>query len=555
MKFAALSTGAQGAFVRRGIGKVEIENFRAFRGNHQFDFQAKNVLVYGENGSGKTSLWSSLEEMFAASIAETPEISRALFAKHRYQWAAAEDLAFVKLEIFSQGEFEWSDEATPREPKVARHDLFIATARNRACLDYRALWETYFLHRKVNQVDMWPLLIERLMNHVRSSVSGDTFGDLWFVVNEYKLSTRISHERREEQRNILSEKLKSFALEFALELGNIKQLALSILEVLSPGLTFDWSMIAPQLVQNARDKKWEIKQPQVIMTVLLNGQKLDNYHNLLNEARLSALALSIYLAAAKINLSKLSSNLGILALDDVLIGLDMSNRMPVLDVLNQFFGDWQIFLFTYDKVWFDLASEALDKERWKNFEFYASDDVPIVLDGKTLLEKSRWYLEADAQSQRAPDFRAAGVYARSAFEVMLKRFYKTNKLPLVYKPDGHYELGELWPNLKQLEKDGADDTRVPLIQSKLWDKVESAKKRHYNPLCHSQSVNYQKAEVESALSILEELEKTLEDASKVRHKVATGEIVFADCHEKKLKAVFYQAKKEMESRGLLPPQT
>src|SRR5215813_5970014 len=32
----------------------------------------------------------------------------------------------------------------------------------------------------------------------------------------------------------------------------------------------------------------------------------------------------------------------LLVLDDVLIGLDMANRMPVLDILRQYFADWQI---------------------------------------------------------------------------------------------------------------------------------------------------------------------------------------------------------------------
>lgn len=36
-------------------------------------------------------------------------------------------------------------------------------------------------------------------------------------------------------------------------------------------------------------------------------------------------------------------------LDDVLIGLDMSDRMPVLDILRQRFADWRIILLTHDK--------------------------------------------------------------------------------------------------------------------------------------------------------------------------------------------------------------
>ncbi len=44
------------------ITKIELKNFRAFYGAYQIDLHkaGKNLLVYGENGSGKSSLYSVL---------------------------------------------------------------------------------------------------------------------------------------------------------------------------------------------------------------------------------------------------------------------------------------------------------------------------------------------------------------------------------------------------------------------------------------------------------------------------------------------------------------
>ena len=44
------------------ITKIEIKNFRAFYGKYLIDLHkaGKNLLVYGENGSGKTSLYQAL---------------------------------------------------------------------------------------------------------------------------------------------------------------------------------------------------------------------------------------------------------------------------------------------------------------------------------------------------------------------------------------------------------------------------------------------------------------------------------------------------------------
>ena len=54
------------------ITKIEIKNFKAFRGadiiNLNEDSQkGQNLLLYGENGSGKTSLYKALELFLESS--------------------------------------------------------------------------------------------------------------------------------------------------------------------------------------------------------------------------------------------------------------------------------------------------------------------------------------------------------------------------------------------------------------------------------------------------------------------------------------------------------
>ena len=51
------------------ITKIEIKNFRAFPRTYQIDLHkaGKNLLVYGENGSGKTSLYLALESFLESS--------------------------------------------------------------------------------------------------------------------------------------------------------------------------------------------------------------------------------------------------------------------------------------------------------------------------------------------------------------------------------------------------------------------------------------------------------------------------------------------------------
>jgi len=51
------------------IKNLTIKNFKAFLGEYEFDFcdekgNAKNILIYGENGSGKSSLYWALYHIF-----------------------------------------------------------------------------------------------------------------------------------------------------------------------------------------------------------------------------------------------------------------------------------------------------------------------------------------------------------------------------------------------------------------------------------------------------------------------------------------------------------
>ena len=146
------------------------------------------------------------------------------------------------------------------------------------------------------------------------------------------------------------------------------------------------------------------------------NENLPAHHRFLNEAKLSAIALSIYFAALRL---QSDSDLKILALDDVLIGLDMSNRLPVLDILDEYFSDHQIILTTYDKAWYEIVKQRTTEKEWKAVEFYFSKtdeyEIPIYVEDKAYLEKAREFLDAN-------DYRACAIYLRTAFEFMLKKF-------------------------------------------------------------------------------------------------------------------------------------
>ena len=50
------------------ITKIEIQNFKAFKEAQVFDIEGKNILVFGNNGSGKSSFYFALHAFVQSSI-------------------------------------------------------------------------------------------------------------------------------------------------------------------------------------------------------------------------------------------------------------------------------------------------------------------------------------------------------------------------------------------------------------------------------------------------------------------------------------------------------
>jgi chromosome segregation ATPase len=64
------------------INKLILENFKFFNGVQEFNFEGKNVLIYGENGSGKSSIYWALYTFFQSSIKDNENIKKYFDTSH-----------------------------------------------------------------------------------------------------------------------------------------------------------------------------------------------------------------------------------------------------------------------------------------------------------------------------------------------------------------------------------------------------------------------------------------------------------------------------------------
>lgn len=66
------------------IQSIDIKNYKAFYGEHTLKLSGKNVFIYGENGSGKSSLYYALKDFFQSSIEDIDmEVVENIFLEER----------------------------------------------------------------------------------------------------------------------------------------------------------------------------------------------------------------------------------------------------------------------------------------------------------------------------------------------------------------------------------------------------------------------------------------------------------------------------------------
>lgn len=230
-----------------------------------------------------------------------------------------------------------------------------------------------------------------------------------------------------------------------------------------------------------------------------NGQIFSNgYRDYLNEARLSAIAVCMYLAALKVTNQNI--DLKILYFDDVFIGLDSSNRIPILNILRDEFSDYQKFISTYDRHWFELAKRQfqIHKEKsWKCIEMYVGHDIgpngnkinkPIINIGLSYVEKGTMYLHHSSN----PDYPAAANYFRKAFEELI-----TQKIPECEFTDGdnvqipEYRLSKLLERCcRTFEKVNINIHYVNIIQGYLCSLLHPLSHHEITSLIYKRELMY-----------------------------------------------------------------
>jgi AraC-like DNA-binding protein len=407
------------------LSAIEITNYRAYRGTFRLDLpNGENLLVYGENGAGKSSFFHTLRVFLEApdwrvTDAGTGKSRPVVVTDHRHRFTT--NAPGVKLE-FGARVFEWT-EAKNDTP----NDIVRLLNQGKGFLDYKALLAVHYIPLDDGaEIDLFPLLIRRLLPYYTYPNRGQ---NLQFQRGWQRLQALVKERwYRDTARKRFDEDLAAFNDSLERTAQELGRRASTLLGRFGDEFKVEFHYEKAKLTYGPKG----VIAPRILARPAFRKEQILDYDRFFNEARLTALATCLFFAALK---ESPASGLRLLVLDDILIGLDMANRLVVLGLIDELFKDWQVIILTYHKAWFEILKARTENAKWlhgwKNVTLRLRRSLgvecPIVaLESGPLLAQSRAHLTEYG------DAKAAAVYARSAWEAMMSWYCEEWHLPVTY---------------------------------------------------------------------------------------------------------------------------
>ena len=475
------------------IESVSLRAYRAFSAELEIPVNGRNLIVYGENGAGKSSIYKALRDLFSRRP------TRDALTSNAHVHPLDPGLTPRVTVAFNDGPpVEWTEAHHPGGTPMADPRIALAALRS-SFLDYHALLETNAFHGQ-NRPNLFKLAIDTLLADFADATSSETLGERWSSVDRAKPRT---HYWRGNYLAPVEAACDAFNTGFQAALDALLPHVNTLLADLGhPEMELEPFERGTVAYNNAHFKeKRGFNGRELFLRLKFRGHYPQQPQHFLNEARLSALALAFYLAGRLACVpSAPSAALKLLALDDVLVGLDYANRRPLLKVLDDHFGDWQVVLLTHDRHWFEIIRAAIPTDRWTSHEMYEMTavtgeatpylrPVPPDIVGATLLQARSFILQKH--------FPAAANYARSACELLLREQCAKRNVPFPYKPDPKkIQFEQLKNGLKT--KLAGDPPKVNALQA-----ITPHQSRILNPLSHDPTTSLNEAEVVAAIDAVE----------------------------------------------------
>lgn len=543
-----------------GIEKIIIQNFKVFNDKITINLKSKNLLVYGTNGTGKSSLYFAIYTLLQATTKSRKEIQKYFDLNNDQNLlnihARKSKGAFIKMSLSNHKKrfYEISQRGL-----IAKGNIITEMNLASEFISHRLLINFYNF-RNSKEINLFQVFERDIFPFIRPDNKKLLFSEIVQDITD-RASIGFSSRKQKklwekdvEELNKDLEKLIVYIDQNATKFlhDNFKQKDLTIVLRVKSG--FDFRKFGTG---------FELLPPFIKLSIhqLDRNNKLkfiDRPQSFLNEARLTAVALSIRFVI--LERRPIKPELKILALDDLLISLDMSNRMIVLELIFKLYAnDYQLIFFTHDLGFYNEIKRwtegNTDKWRYlklsdlKDENIEINDDkeeIPLALEflSDNNLSGCAILLRKSLENTLKDFLQKHSCYHAGKF-VELNKQIKTAQNILSSRLNGHIariiDSYDLPPNIlkKFPQNNNSDIDAIPGITNEEKTKLKNIRKaishviinhqkdtlkvsstlrqaehfleRSLNIGAHSSVAPLYKKELEDAIVIAEDLKKKLKD--------------------------------------------
>ena len=408
------------------INEIVINGFKAFPSLQTIELEGKHLLMYGENGSGKSSIYYALHCIFNSY--RKPDKGKKYFDKGNSQNLINRSFSPINDSDKPYVAVNWSN---------GNGNTFSSKVFEKGCKDLNELaeLETYFVNHQLlngffnftnsNSINLFPIFQREILPYKYIDEQGTYLSLLYEQIQEEasKLGNKSSTKKINDMIDIFNHELEDFIGDMNIVVSTIYknyfkadgEQELSIIltypeenpnpDIYIDGFRLKWDnrLIRNQGGELERALNKSLIEPIIGIEIKENGIEIPKPHVYFNEAKLTAIALSIRFALLKgINTDDDATPIegSFLALDDMLISLDMSNRAKVVDLLLEISDKYKIYLVTHDRAFFNYVCHEIHQKHkskewtYKRISYNKNNGSPLIIDEQSdYLSKAKHFYE------------------------------------------------------------------------------------------------------------------------------------------------------------------
>jgi RecF/RecN/SMC N terminal domain len=528
------------------IKQIKLKHFKFFYGEVTIDLERQNALIFGENGSGKSSLYWALYTFLQSVFKDTPQKVQKYFQHNhdeniRNRFAPDADDSYIKVVFEDDLESATDRQISNSTVNTKTGTLIRQAVQGSELINYKLLSKIHDF-KNPQQIDLFPIMEKEILPFINfrenlikhDGVAGTANAQEWW--DYIKSGMQPRGKMHEQPYKTFVTAVGKFNTELQFYFDSIVESVNEYLKKFKQPITVSFEIL--NCTYDAFEdgsttlRNHKTIAPSVLILAYFNHanipshkQKITRPHTFLNEAKLTAIALSIRLSMLGQKLSGIVApdTPKFLILDDVLISLDMSNREIVLDIILQEFTDYQLIILTHDRNFFELLRHRIKKfnqTNWKYIEMYECEKNNIP---QPLIKTSETYLDKAEKYFLLKEYEIAGNFLRKEAEAFCKDF-----LPKKWQHTIEFNLHDLNGLIHQLTL-FAEGAR---LDKQLFQDLDSHRKFVLNPTSHdSYDVPKFNSEIGNCLNTLKALrqiqnEPFLQRGEQVEFELSDGKDLY-----------------------------